>query len=116
MVILLLTLVAIPLTGFLGLFVLPFLWLAVGFFYRVLTLAARSATPGMALMGIEFRNFDGQRFDKASAFLHTAFFTFFFGVVVVQVLSIILMLTTPRGQGLGDMLMGTVAINRRGRR
>jgi hypothetical protein len=34
-------------------------------------------------------------------------------VPVLQVISIILMLTTAKGQGLSDSLLGTVMLNRR---
>ena len=54
--ILLLTLLAIPLTAFTGLFFFPFLWLTVSAVYRIASLSRSSATPGMRLMAIEIRN------------------------------------------------------------
>lgn len=100
------------LTAFVGAFFLPVLWLTVSFAYRVMTLAGGSATWGMRLMGIEFRTRRAERFDFATAFLHTLGYTFSIGTALVQVVSVILMLTSARGQGLTDMLLGTVAINR----
>ena len=48
-----------------------------------------------------------------AAFLHTTGFTLSCGMAPVQILSVILMLTTQRAQGLTDHVMGTVALNRR---
>ncbi len=87
----------------------------VGFIYRTLSIAGGSATWGMRLMAIELRRQDGARLTTLDAFLHTAAFYISFGIVPVQVISAICMLTTPRGQGLSDMLFGTVALNRRAR-
>ncbi len=106
------TILLIPLTAFTALFYLGFLALVVSFGYRTLTLASRSATPGMRLIAIEFRDHRGDRFDFGSAFLHTLLFTVSMSMVVPQVISIILMLTSARRQGLSDMFMGTAAINR----
>jgi len=114
-VILLLSLgVAIATFG-LALFVLAGVFALVGFFYRVLTLASGSATWGMAFVGIELRRHDGGRLTLADAILHTGAFYVSFGVFPVQLLSVVLMLTTARGQGLTDLLFGTVALNRRSR-
>jgi uncharacterized RDD family membrane protein YckC len=107
-----LTLVAIPFTAFTALFYLPVLWLAVGLAYRIVTLAGRSATPGMRLLGIEFRTHRGERFGLAEAALHTAIYSVCVSFVIPQIVSIVLMLTTPRGQGLPDLGLSTVALNR----
>ena len=108
----LLTLVAVPFTAFTALFYLPVLWLLVGVAYRIVTLTRGSATPGMSLMAIEFRTHRGERLDLTTATLHTLLYSVFIGVMVLQVVSIVLMLTTPRRQGLHDHLLGTAAINR----
>jgi uncharacterized RDD family membrane protein YckC len=47
--------------------------------------------------------------------LHTLGYSIAFSMVFVQVASIVLMLTTPRGQGLHDMVLGTAMVNRMGR-
>lgn len=105
-------LVAVLTLGFAVLFLVPLWWL-LNFAYRAITLANASATPGMRLVAIEFRTADGQRFDRQTAFLHTAGFMFSFTFFPVQVISMILMATSPRAQGLTDQIMGCVAINRR---
>jgi len=110
--ILLLCLIIIPFTAFTALFFLPFLYLVVGFAYRTISLANRSATPGMRLMAIEFRSHDGTRLTLPLAALHTLGFTVATSVVFLQVISIVLMLTTARGQGLSDLVLGTAAVNR----
>ena len=112
-IILALTVLAIPLTGFLGLFVLGALAMAVGFVYRVVTLANGSATWGMRLMAMELRTQHGERFDLGTAFAHTLGYSVSVAVFPLQLISIILMLTTARGQGLTDHVLGTVALNRR---
>ena len=114
-VILVLCAVIIPFTAFTALFFLPFLYLVVGFAYRTVTLASGSATWGMRLMSIEFRNRHGDRLDLPMAALHTAGYSLSISMFPLQIVSIILMLTTPRGQGLSDMVLGTAAINRTAR-
>jgi uncharacterized RDD family membrane protein YckC len=107
-----LTVVIVPFTAFTALFFLPLLFLIVSFSYRVISLARRSATPGMRLMAIEFRDRAGRRFDLPTAFLHTLGYTLTIATLLPQLLSIALMLTGARGQGLSDLVLGTVAINR----
>lgn len=108
----LLTLLIVPFTAFTALFFLPVLFLMVSFTYRVWSLAARSATPGMRLMAIEFRDRWGRKFDLGTAFLHTLGYTLTIATLVLQLLSIGLMLSSARRQGLSDLVLGTVAINR----
>lgn len=108
----LLVLLALPLTGFFGIFFMPVMFLAIGVAYRWLTIARASATPGMRMMAIEFRDGAGRRFDSGLALAHTLVFTLACAVAPLQLISAILMAATARGQGLGDMLLGTVAINR----
>ncbi len=102
----------VPFTAFTALFFLPALYLAVSIVYRTLSLARRSATPGMRLVAIEFRTHDGRRFDAAYALIHTLAYTVSVSMVVPQVVSVVMMLITPRAQGLTDLLMGTAALNR----
>jgi uncharacterized RDD family membrane protein YckC len=106
------TLLIIPFTAFTALFFLPVLFLMVSFTYRVWSLAARSATPGMRLFAIEFRDRTGRKFDLATAFLHTLGYTLTIATLLLQVLSIGLMVSSARRQGLSDLVLGTVAINR----
>lgn len=104
---------ALPFTAFTGIFFFPFLVMVVGFVYRTLTLAGGSATWGMRLFAVEMRTQHGERFDLGTAFAHTLGYSVSFAVFPAQLVSIFLMLTTPRGQGLTDHVLGTVAINRR---
>jgi uncharacterized RDD family membrane protein YckC len=110
----LLVMLATLFTAFTALFFLPLLWLTVSFVYRWVTVSNRSATWGMRLMGIEFLDRTGLRFDAATAFLHTLGYTLSMAFVLPQVISVGLMCLSRRGQGLTDMLLGSVAINRAG--
>ena len=108
----LLSLLALPLTLFTTLFWFPLLYASVGFAYRVIGLARHSATPGMRLLAVEFRDHDGRRFDLGHAFAHVAGYTVSLTLFPVQLVSIVLMATTPKGQGLTDLVLGSAAINR----
>jgi uncharacterized RDD family membrane protein YckC len=113
LVIIALSLLVVPFTAFTGLFFFPVLMAVVGFAYRVVTIARGSATWGMRLVAIEFRAADGRRFDLGLAFAHTLGLTLCFALPLLQVASVVLMLTRPRGEGLSDLVLGTVALNRR---
>ena len=113
LIIFVISLVPVVATVGLGAFIFPVIFFVIGFIYRVVTLASGSATWGMRLMAIELRGLDASRFSFGDAFLHTLAFYISLGVFPVQIISIVLMLTTSRGQGLTDMLFGTVALNRR---
>ncbi|GGG61692.1 RDD family protein [Salipiger pallidus] len=113
MIVAVLVCIALILTAFLGLFIFFALWLAVGFAYRVLTISNGSATWGMRLMAIEFRDWQGQRFDFSQALLHTLGYTLCVSVPPLQIISVICMFATERGQGLSDLALGTTALNKR---
>ncbi|WP_377068413.1 RDD family protein [Roseovarius ramblicola] len=113
LVIVVLSLLVVPFTAFTGLFFFPLLMAVIGFAYRVVTIARGSATWGMRLAAIEFRTADGRRFDLGLAVAHTLGLTISFALPLLQVASIVLMLTRPRGEGLSDLVLGTVALNRR---
>lgn len=104
---------AVVLTAFTGLLIWPLLFLVIGFAYRTVTIAQGSATWGMRFAGIELRNGTGQRLDSTEAVLHTVGYSLSLTFPVLQVISVILMLTSARGQGLSDHLLGTVMLNRR---
>lgn len=108
----LLSIVVLPFTAFLGLFFFPAMMLVLGFFYRWMTLAGGSATWGMRLMGIEIRDWRCERLTSETAFLHTAGYTASVILAPAQLVSACLMIATPRGQGLTDLLLGSTAINR----
>ena len=107
------TVVLIPFTAFTAIFYLPVLALLVSFVYRTLTIASGSATWGMRMVAIELRTHRGARFDLATAAAHTFLYLAIFSTILPLVVSIFLMLSTPRKQGLHDMLLGTAAVNRR---
>ncbi|PUB19185.1 RDD family protein [Yoonia sediminilitoris] len=104
----------LPFTAFTGVFFFPFMMLVVGFIYRWFTIAGGSATWGMQLTGIELRDHRGRRLDSAAALAHTLGYTISVAVSPLQLISIVMMMVTARGQGLTDMLLGTVMINRHG--
>ena len=106
-------LLILPFTAFTGIFFFPLMMLVVGFIYRVLTIAGGSATWGMSLVAIEFRTQTGRPFEFGMAFLHTLGFSISCAVFLIQIASMVLMIATPRAQGVTDHLLGTVAINKR---
>lgn len=111
-VILVVSVLTLPFTAFLGLFFFPFLMAAVGFAYRLLTLVLSSATWGMRLMSIELRERDGLRLTPMVAFGHVVGFYVSFAIFPLQVISVGMMAFLGRGQGLSDMILGTAMINR----
>ncbi|KIN72224.1 RDD family protein [Sulfitobacter guttiformis KCTC 32187] len=113
MIIASLTLLTVPFTLFISLFFLPVVFVLLGFAYRVVTLSRGSATWGMRFMAIELRTANDDHFDLSNAFLHTLGYTVSVMVAPLQLISIVLMLGSERRQGLTDMVLGTVALNRR---
>ncbi|MBS9716381.1 RDD family protein [Pseudohalocynthiibacter aestuariivivens] len=111
----LITALIVVLGVFIPLLILPLVFLTVNFIYRTVSLSRNSATPGMRLAAIEFRTNNGERFDLSMALLHTAGFLFSVSLVFPQVISVILMLTGARAQGLTDLVLGCAAINRSAR-
>lgn len=112
LIIVVICLLILPFTAFTGLFFFPAMVLVVGFAYRVVTLANRSATWGMRLIALEFRDSAGERFGAGMAVAHTLGTTISFAMPLLQVGSIVMMLVSARRQGLSDHLLGTVALNR----
>ncbi|MBF9032153.1 RDD family protein [Rhodobacterales bacterium HKCCE3408] len=115
------TIVVIAITLILGLLTIGLLWLffvptlfVISFFYRWIGLTNRSATPGMRLMAIEIRNGAGLRLDSQEAMLHTLGYLVSSAIFPLQLVSVLMMATGARGQGLTDMILGTAAINRPG--
>ena len=78
---------------------------------QVITLAGGSSTWGMRLMGIRFRDHYGAPLSSGLALAHTFGYTISIAIAPLQLISIILMLVTQRGQGLTDLVLGTEAIN-----
>ena len=98
--------------GIAAIFMAPVWWL-LNLFYRSVAIAQGSATPGMRLFAIEFRNADGHRLSGGEAFLHSLGFMISFTFFPLQLVSMAMMVLSERKQGLTDHAMGTVAINRR---
>lgn len=90
----------------------PVIWVTLSLAYRTATLSRGSATWGMRLMSIELRTHDGSRLDVGTTFAHTLLYLAAFAVFPLQVLSGAAMIGTPRRQGLGDLMLGTAAVNR----
>jgi uncharacterized RDD family membrane protein YckC len=106
------TAVLIPLTGFLALFFLGGLYLVVSFLYRWLGMARASATLGMRMVGLTFRDRMGYPIDGGTAFVHTLFYTLSVAFVFPQVISVLMMAFTRAHQGLSDVALGTALVNR----
>ncbi len=64
------------------------------------------------MVGIEFRDKDGQKLSTGLALAHTLIFTIGTGFFFVQIVSIVLILSSRYGQSVQDMILGTTAINR----
>ena len=96
----------------LGFFIFPAIWLIVGLIYRTATIANDSATWGMRIVGIEFRDKTGKKFSTGLAFAHTLIFTIGTGIFLMQLASVVLILSSRYGQSIQDMLLGTTAVNR----
>jgi uncharacterized RDD family membrane protein YckC len=109
----LLCIVPVFLTFGAGLFFLPLIYGVISFVYRVVTISNGSATLGMRFMGIELRDAFGARMDMGKAVAHTAGYFISMAFFVVQIVSVIMMLTSARCQGLTDAFLGTVMINQR---
>lgn len=111
----LLTLIALPFTLFTALFYLPVLYMIIAFVYRAATIAGGSATLGMRLTGLQILNHKGERLDPLTAILHVSGYVASMTMVVPQIISVALMLTSARRQGLTDMVLSTAAVNRAAR-
>ncbi|WP_420586835.1 RDD family protein [Ruegeria sp.] len=109
----LLCIIPVFLTLGLGIIFLPLIYGVISFVYRVVTIANGSATLGMRFMGIELRDAFGARMDMGKAVAHTAGYFISMAFFVVQIVSVIMMLTSARCQGLTDSFLGTVMINQR---
>lgn len=112
LVVFLMTAVLATLPLFVGWFFFPLLFLVINFIYRLASISSRSATWGMRIMNIELRNKDGAHLETSEALLHTAAYLVASSFFLPQVISMILMLVSERGQGLHDMLCGTTAIRK----
>ena len=100
------------LTGFLALFFLGGLYLAVNFLYRWLGMARHGSTFGMRMMGLTFIDGQTRPIDGGTAFLHTLFYTLSVAFVIPQVISVLLIAFTRDHRSLSDIVLGTALVNR----
>ncbi len=107
-----LTLLAVVLTAFIGIFILPLLWGAVAITYRTVMLANYGATPGMMLAAIKLRHLDGRRANPTTCLWHAIIHVGSNVSILGQIASIGLILVTPHRQALNDVVLGTTLINR----
>lgn len=75
-------------------------------------MAALSATPGMWLAGVEFRNRRGKRLEPLIGLLHTVFFYLMVALPVLQAASVLGIATSVRRRGLHDRLLNATLLNR----
>lgn len=109
---LLLVLIAIIATGFLGLFIFPVLWTAVAVGYRTVMLTRYGATAGMMIASLQWLNLDGERPEAVIAAWHSFIYAVCMAMMAPQIVSVTMMLTTPYRQGLNDWILRTTIINR----
>lgn len=83
------------------------------FLYRWLLLAEGSATLGMRLVGIQIRDCEGRRLDALLALLHVAGFYVSIIFAPLLIISWVVMAFTPERRMLHDLVLGTLAVNRR---
>ncbi len=109
---LVLTLVAVVMTLFVGAFIFPVLFAAVSVGYRTVMLARYGATLGMMVTGIRLRFLDGRPVDPPTAALYSLLHAGIMFFVITQIASIVMILVTPYRQGLHDLALSTTMLNR----
>jgi len=109
---LLLTLVAVVMTLFIGAFIFPVLFAAVSIGYRTVTLSRYGATFGMMVTGLRWCHLDGRSPDPATAAIYSVLHAGIMLFVITQIGSIVTILVTPYRQGLHDLALGTTMLNR----
>jgi uncharacterized RDD family membrane protein YckC len=88
----------------------PALFAIVALGYCAFTLGGRrSATPGMQVLGVEMRTWNGQRLFPLLAIMHALIF--WFSISLLTPLILLVGLFTQRRQLLHDLLLGVVAVN-----
>lgn len=97
---------------FIGWFFLPVIYITVSFFYRWIGLTNASATLGQRLFNLQFRNNEGAHLTSGEALLHTLGYLVSTGFFLPQLISLVLILMSGRGQALHDLLAGVALINR----
>jgi uncharacterized RDD family membrane protein YckC len=92
-------------------------WLLYGILFAIVALGycaftlggRKSATPGMQIVGVEMRTWNGQRLFPLLAIMHALIF--WFSVSLLTPLILLVGLFTQRRQMLHDLLLGVVALN-----
>lgn len=97
---------------FIGWFFFPLIFVVLSFLYRVATITSGSATWGMRLFNIELRNREGQPLEGGEAVMHTLGYMIASAFFLPQVISVLMVLLSPRAQALHDHLCGTAAITK----
>ena len=107
-----LTVVALALTLFVGVFFLPLFFAAVSIGYRTVMLGRYGATLGMMVMALKWRRLDGRAPDALTAFYYAAFHAGQWTVFPAQIASMVMIMVTPYRQGLNDTVLGTTMLHR----
>lgn len=101
-------LLGLPTFG-LGWLLLPLVWPTVPILYNAITLGGpHSATPGMRVMGLAMRSFDGRGTYPLLALLHGL--AFWLSVTFLTPLVLAVSLLSPKKRLLHDILLGTTVI------
>lgn len=108
----LLVMVAVVATLFVGAFIFPLLFVAVSIGYRTVMLARFGATFGMMVTGLRWLHLDGRSPDVATAAAYSALHAGVMVFVLTQIGSVVCILLTPHRQGLHDLVLGTTMLNR----
>ncbi len=108
---LVLTLVGLALTLFIGAFFLPVLFAMVSIGYRTVMLARYGATLGMMLTALKWRQLDGREPDATAALGYSAIHAAIWTIFPLQIASIVMILISPYRQGLHDYLFGTTMLH-----
>ncbi|MFY0691412.1 MAG: RDD family protein [Paracoccaceae bacterium] len=106
------TIVVATLPLFIGWFFLPLIFLVLSVIYRAGTITQASATPGMRLFNVELRNTQGLRLNNGEAIVHTLGYLVCTAFFLPQLISVLLILLSARGQALHDLITGTALINK----
>lgn len=80
--------------------------------YHSFFLAARGATPGMRLFGLELRDWSGKPLEPLQAVL--VVLLFYVTIALTAWLILLIVLFTDRNRALHDILAGTLMVRRRG--
>ena len=89
----------------------PLAYVILDFFYRVSTMTMGSGTWGMRIVGMEFRNRRGERFNSGDALVHTLAYSVCVAFPLLLIINVFLIAFGAKGQAVHDYVVGSVAIN-----